>query len=235
MKPNTDLTGGVAVVTGAAGGVGLALALHAADQGMMVALADTDEYMLAAAVEQVRAKNVKAIAVHTDMLDFAAVRELARRSAAELGPPWLVCNNPGVSIEVNLWGVINGVQAFAPGMVERGGGHIVNIVAAQLFGIRREAPYVAAMHAMVGLSEALYRELDSMGSRVGVTLVSPPLVRTHIVGLENLKAGPSVMRDFPLNALSPEEIAEKVFAAVATRRFLVCTVWNRSWSSCAHA
>jgi hypothetical protein len=75
MTSNPDLTGRVAVVTGAARGVGLALALHAADRGMMVALADIDEYMLAAAVEQVREKNVKAIAVHTDMLDFAAVRD----------------------------------------------------------------------------------------------------------------------------------------------------------------
>jgi NAD(P)-dependent dehydrogenase (short-subunit alcohol dehydrogenase family) len=73
MTPNPDLTGRVAVVTGAARGVGLALALHAADRGMMVALADIDEYMLAAAVEQVREKNIKAIAVHTDILDFAAV------------------------------------------------------------------------------------------------------------------------------------------------------------------
>jgi NAD(P)-dependent dehydrogenase (short-subunit alcohol dehydrogenase family) len=185
----------------------------------MVALADTDEYMLAAAVEQVSEKNAKAIAVHTDMLDFAAARELAQRSAAELGAPWLVCNNPGVSVDVNLWGVVNGVQAFAPGMFERGGGHIVNIVAAELFGMPGAAPYVAAMHAIVSLSEGLYRELDSMGSRVGVSLVCPAPVRTQIVAPENQKADPSMMRDVPLKALSPEEIAEEVFTAVATRRF----------------
>jgi NAD(P)-dependent dehydrogenase (short-subunit alcohol dehydrogenase family) len=190
MNQNTDLTGRVAVITGAARGVGLALALHAADRGMMVALADIDAYMLAAAVEQVRAKSVKAIAVHADLFELAAVGELARRSADELGAPWLVCSNPDVSIEVNVRGIINGVQAFAPGMVRRGEGHIVNIVAAELFGIRGTAPYVAAMYAMVGLSEALYRELDSMGSRVGVTLVCPELVRTQIVAPDNQKAGP---------------------------------------------
>ena len=110
-----------------------------------MAFADKDEVWLDAAVEQVRAKDVEAIAVHDDMLDFPAALELARRSAAELGQPWLVCNNPGVSLQVNLWGVIDGVQAFAPEMIERGGGHIVNIVAGALFGLRGAAPYVAAV------------------------------------------------------------------------------------------
>ncbi len=111
MKANTDLTGRVAVITGAARGIGLALALHAADKGMRLALADRDEDALIAAVEQVRAKDVAAIAIHGDMFVCDAVRELARRSAAELGPPWLVCNNPGVSIQMNVWGVIHGVQS----------------------------------------------------------------------------------------------------------------------------
>jgi short-subunit dehydrogenase len=222
MKPHTDLSARVAVIIGAARGVGLALALQAADRGMKVALADGDEYVLAAAAEQVRAKGVETIAVQGDMRDFATVGELARRTAAELGPPWLVCNNPGVSIEVNLWGVINGVQAFAPDMANRGGGHIVNIVAAELFGIRGAAPYVAATQAIVGLSEELYRELDLRRSRVGVTLVCPALVKTNITDAPDYqKATPSVMGDVPLNALPPEEIAEAIFAAMAVRRFRV--------------
>ena len=222
MKPNAELTGRVAVVTGAAGGVGFALALQAADRGMRVALADKDEYALGAAVEQVRAKHVDAIAVRADMLDFAAVQKLARRSTAELGPPWLVCNSPGVSIQVNLWGVINGVQAFAPDLVKRGGGHVVNVVAAELFGTRGAPPYVAAAHAIVGLSEALYRELDLMGSQVGVTLVCPALVNTNIGDTpEYQKGGPSAPFDFAVGTMPPERMAEEIFAAVATRRFRV--------------
>jgi NAD(P)-dependent dehydrogenase (short-subunit alcohol dehydrogenase family) len=220
MRPNTDLTGKVAVITGAAGDIGFALALYAADRGMMVALADENEYLLAAALERVKAKDVEAIAVHSDMLDLASLRELARRSAAELGPPWLVCINPGVSIEVTLWGVINGVQVFAPDMVERDGGHIVNIAAAEVFGIRGAATDAAITHAIVGLSESLYRELDSMGSRVGVTLVCPALGKTTIASAPKYQSSvPPSMRYVPLNYLPPEEVAEQIFAAVDARSF----------------
>jgi NAD(P)-dependent dehydrogenase (short-subunit alcohol dehydrogenase family) len=230
MGPKTDLTGKVAVITGAARDIGLALALYAADRGMMVALADENEYLLAAALEKVKAKDVEAIAVHSDMLEFAALGELARRSAAELGPPWLVCNNPGVSIEVTLWGVINGVQVFAPDMVERDGGHIVNIAAAEVFGIRGAAPDVAITHAIVGLSESLYRELDSMGSRVGVTLVCPALGNTTIASApEYQNSAPPSMRYVPLNSLPPGEVAEQIFAAVDARNF-----WFRPYTSQPH-
>jgi NAD(P)-dependent dehydrogenase (short-subunit alcohol dehydrogenase family) len=223
MGSKTDLTGKVAVITGATRDIGLALALYAADRGMMVALADENEYLLAAALEQVKTKDVEAIAVPGDMLDFAALCELARRSAAELGPPWLVCNNPGVSIEATLWGIINGVQIFAPDMAERDEGHIVNIAAAEMFGTRGAAVDAAITHAIVGLSESLYRELDSMGSRVGVTLVCPALGNTNIASAPDYQNSvPPSMRYVPLNSLPPEEVAEQIFAAVAARRFWFC-------------
>jgi NAD(P)-dependent dehydrogenase (short-subunit alcohol dehydrogenase family) len=220
MKPKTDLTGKVAVITGAARDVGLALALHAADRGMMVALCDENEYLLAAALEQVRLKNVAAIAIPSDRVDIATFCELARRSAAELGPPWLVCNNPGVSIEVTLWGIINGVQVFAPGMVERDQGHIVNIAAAEVFGTRGAAPDAAITHAIVGLSKSLYRELDSKGSQVGVTLVCPALGNTSIASAaECLDSALPSRRYVALNSLSPEEVAKQIFSAVEARSF----------------
>jgi NAD(P)-dependent dehydrogenase (short-subunit alcohol dehydrogenase family) len=230
MGPKTHLTGKVAVITGAARDIGLELALYAADRGMMVALTDQNEYLLAVALEKVKAKEVEAIAVHSDVLDFAALCELARRSAAELGPPWLVCNNPGVSIEVTLWGIINGVQVFAPDMVKRDGGHIVNIAAAEVFGIRGAAPDLAVRHAIVGLSESLYRELDSVASRVGVTLVCPTLGNTTIASApEYQNAAPASMRYVPLNSLPPEEVAEQIFAAVDARSF-----WFRPHTSQPH-
>jgi NAD(P)-dependent dehydrogenase (short-subunit alcohol dehydrogenase family) len=220
MGPETDLTGRVAVITGAACEIGLALALHAADRGMMVALADDDEYLLSAALEQVRAKHVEAIAIQSDMLDFASVSEVARRSAGELGPPWLVCNSPGESLEVNLWSVINGVRVFAPDMVKRGGGHIINIAATELLGTRAAAPSVAAKHAIVGLSQALYRELDFKGSHVGVTLVCPPRVATDLTSATE-NGVPPLLHDVLLEVMLTKELAERIFAAVALRRFWV--------------
>jgi NAD(P)-dependent dehydrogenase (short-subunit alcohol dehydrogenase family) len=227
-------------------GIGLALALQAADKGMKVALADVDECLLAAAVEQVKAKDVAAIAVRTGVSDPAAVRMLARRTEAELGPPWLVCNNSGVSesepvreftprnlqwvVDVNLWGVINGVQVFAPDMVKRDGGHIVNIASADMFGIPGAAAYVAATHAIMGLSESLYRELDSIGSQVGVTVVCPTLVNTNVTSANHalpgarkserpVHSGSPTVRDASPTFLPPDELAERIFAAVAARRF----------------
>jgi NAD(P)-dependent dehydrogenase (short-subunit alcohol dehydrogenase family) len=220
MPPKTDLTGKVAVITGAARDLGLALALYAADRGMKVALADGNEYLLAAALEKVKAKDVAAIAVHSDMLDFTALNELARRCAAELGPPWLVCNNPGVSIEATLWGVINGVQVFVSDMVERDGGHIVNIAATEVFGNRNAVSDAAITHAIVGLSESLYRELDLRGSRVGVTLVCPALGKTIIASAPAYQnSAPPSMRYVPPSSMPPEEVAEQIFAAVDARRF----------------
>jgi NAD(P)-dependent dehydrogenase (short-subunit alcohol dehydrogenase family) len=246
MTPRTDLKGKVAVMIGAASGIGLALASRAAEQGMKVALVDAEECLLAAALEQVKAKDAGAITVRTDIADADAVRMLARRIEAELGPPWLVCNNSGLSqlgpdrkltsahlkwsIGVNLWGVINGVQVFTPGMVERDAGHIVNIASADLFGAPGAAPYVATTHAIVGLSESLYRELDAVGSQVGVTVVCPALINTSVTRATRYrpaahKAGrwvhsrPPLEREAPLNVLPAKEFAEQIFAAVTGRRF----------------
>jgi NAD(P)-dependent dehydrogenase (short-subunit alcohol dehydrogenase family) len=240
MEPKTHLKGTVAVITGGASGIGLALALRAADEGMQVALADVDERMLDAALEQVRAKDVAAIAVRTDVSDSAAVRTLAGRTEAELGPPWLVCNSSGVSpfgvgrchtpaslksvINENLWGVIHGVQCFAPGMVERGAGHIVNIAFGDLFGIPGAAPYVATMHAIVGLSESLYRELDVMGSQVGVTVVCPAPVNASVTSATHNPSGPR-------NVQPPAELVERIFTAVTTRRFWLFTQFSRGTES----
>jgi NAD(P)-dependent dehydrogenase (short-subunit alcohol dehydrogenase family) len=246
MRPRTDLKGKVAVMIGGASGIGLALASRAAEQGMKVVLADAEECPLAAALEQVKAKDVGAITVRTDIADADAVRTLARRIEEELGPPWLVCNNSGLSqlgpdrkltpadlkwsIGMNLWGVINGVQVFTPGMVERDAGHIVNIASTDLFGAPGAAPYVATTHAIVGLSESLYRELGAVGSQVGVTVVCPALVNTSVTIATRdrtaaHKAGrgvhfrPPLAREAPPNVLPIEEFAEQIFAAVTGRRF----------------
>jgi len=213
----TDLTGKVAVVTGAGNESGLALALHAADRGMKVALADSDPSLLRAAHERVKAKHVETLADCTQQFDLAAVRKLARRIEAELGPPWLVCNSGGATIESNLWAVINGVQVFTPGMVMRATGHIVNIASEDLFCIRGAAVDIAVGHAIVGLSESLYRELDSIRSPVGVTVVCPAPINTNVTDASRPMRLPA--RDAGLRVVPPEELAQRIFAAIERREF----------------
>jgi NAD(P)-dependent dehydrogenase (short-subunit alcohol dehydrogenase family) len=246
MVPMIDLRGRVAVIVGGARDTGLALALRAAEAGMRVALADSHEHLLTAALMHVGTMNVEAITVRTDISDLTAVRTLAQRVEAELGPPWLICNCPGPTnfascqeltpaelkwmIDLNLWGVTNGVQVFAPNLIKRGGGHIVNIASAGTFGIPGTAPYVASTQAIVGLSESLYRELDRLSSQVGVTVVCPEPVNTILTSATDDAPGvrdpdrparsvAHPAREFPRDVPSPDELAEQIFAAVRQRRF----------------
>jgi NAD(P)-dependent dehydrogenase (short-subunit alcohol dehydrogenase family) len=218
-RPKVDLSGKVALITGAGSEFGLALALLAAHRGMKVALADADPVMLTAVHEIIRSKAVETLAECTEPSDLAALQQLACRIEEELGPPWLVCNSAAAStIESNLWGVVNGVQVFTPGMVMRGAGHMVNIAAEELFGIRGAAVDIAVRHAIVGLSESLYRELDSMRSQVGVTVVRPSSMDISLKGISSM---PVLARKENMRLLPLDEIAEQIFAAIQTREFWV--------------
>lgn len=244
-----NLAGRVAVITGAASGIGLGLALRAAQAGMKIALADIEAPALEKAVALVKAHGVAAIGVKTDVSSMASVQELARRVEAELGAPWLVINNAGVAkpgltwklseadwkwvFDVNLNGVLHGILTFVPGLVERDSGYVVNVAsAAGLLGIPGGAPYVASKHAIVGMSESLYRELRATKSAVEVSVVCPALVNTNIAHSERNRPGqnvapqpmeglPPIPADVPLNVLQPEDIAEHVFAGIANRRFWI--------------
>lgn len=190
--------GQVAVVTGSASGLGLALAQECATRRMRLVLADVEADALAAAVATIEATGAEAIGVRTDVRFSAEVDALAAATLDRFGRVDVVCNNAGVStlgprmwevpladwewvLRVNLGGVINGIRAFVPHFVAQGTGHVVNT--ASMAGVSvppMHGPYLASKHAVVALSESLALELSSVAPEVGVTVVCPGVVATNI-------------------------------------------------------
>ena len=193
-----DLRGRTAVVTGGGSGIGRGLALTFASEGMNVAVVDVEEDKAEAVAGEARAKGVKAIAAKVDVTDRGQMAAFAKRVASELGGCDLLCNNAGVltfksaqetsdadwdwTLGVNLYGVINGVQAFLPGMLASGrGGHIVNTASiAGLFSGATGglAAYTTSKFAVVGFTESLAADLAGTG--IGVSVLCPGGVATQI-------------------------------------------------------
>ena len=189
----------VAVVTGAASGIGLALAGRLAAEGMKVVMADIEAAPLAAAVEGLRRQGAAVLATRVDVSSPDDVERLARETYEAFGAAHVLCNNAGVAVigavhehtladwqwvvNVNLWGVIHGVRAFLPRMLAGGDeGHIVNT--ASMAGLTT-APFMSVYdvtkHGVVALSEAMYKEAQVTGSPVGVSVVCPGLIDTNIM------------------------------------------------------
>ena len=188
--------GRVAVVTGAASGIGLAMANAFAAAGCSVVLADVQADALEAAATEVAAQGVDTLAVVTDVSKADQVEALAAATMERFGAVHVVCNNAGVGgagdpwigpietwewvIGVNLWGVVHGIRAFLPHIVLSGGGHIVNT--ASMLGLYPgfSAPYDATKHAVVAISEGLYSSMKDAQLPVGVSCLCPGWVRTGI-------------------------------------------------------
>ncbi|WP_316397160.1 SDR family NAD(P)-dependent oxidoreductase [Bradyrhizobium sp. 33ap4] len=235
----SDLKGKVAVITGAGGGIGLALALEAARRGMKVALADVGEEALVSARDQVEAIGVSATALKTDVRNMADIEALRLQATDRLGQPWLVCNNAGVAkialtwetseadwrrlIDINVWGVINGIRSFLPGLRARKSGYILNTASVGgLLSMPANAAYVASKHAVVGLSETLYRELKADNSGVGVSVLCPALVKTAIAGTREVDGKKVSAIDSP-HAMEPADVARITFDAIETGQFWILT------------
>lgn len=192
--------GKVAVVTGAASGIGLALANAFAAAGCSVVLADVQEDALAAAAIEVGSHGVDTLTVVTDVSKMDQVDALAAATMERFGAVHIVCNNAGVGgagdpwvgpietwewvIGVNLWGVIYGVRAFLPHIVMSGGGHIVNTASIAGLYPGFAPPYDATKHAVVAMTEGLYTSLQAAEMPVGVSCLCPGWVKTGIAESE---------------------------------------------------
>lgn len=216
---------GAAVVTGAAAGIGYALAARCAADGMPLVVADVDPAALDDAARRLGEMGATVLAVPTDVTDPASVEALAECSWERFGAVALVCNNAGVGpggvaweipesvwrwvIDVDLWGVVNGVRAFVPRLVEQGHGHVLNTSSvAGLVGTHGMAPYSAAKHAVIGLSQSLRRDLELAGSPVAVTVLCPGMTRTRMN--ESGRAWPSArLGPPPAGGLEPSHPATR--------------------------
>jgi len=245
------LRGKTAAVTGAASGLGRAMALAFADEGMNLALADVDEKGLVLTKEQIEKKGMKASSMRVDVSKGADVDAFA----ASLKEVHVVCNNAGVSpvgplwentpadwqwaLGVNLWGVIHGVRAFVPRLVAQGEGHVVNTASvAGLISPPGMGIYNVTKHAVVALSESLYHDLRVQGSPVGVSVLCPAYVPTGISNSERNRpqelANPALSeRQMALKQnlrkavssgkLTADDVARAVVAAIKENHFYILT------------
>jgi NAD(P)-dependent dehydrogenase (short-subunit alcohol dehydrogenase family) len=241
-----QLTGKVAVVTGAGSGIGEGIVRAMAAAHMRVVVADIDIAKAEQVAADIAGEGGEALAVRVDVSDFDSVVALRDATLAHFGAVHLLCNNAGVwlgammaeadlkdwqfLINVNLYGVIHGVKAFLPGMIEQGEGHIVNT--ASMGGLISGPPeglYTTTKFAVVGLSEALLMEVAEHG--VGVSVLCPGLVNTNLItqsfavrpddlnsGIDHNQPAPDVA-----SGIAPAAVGEQVVDAVREGGFYVIT------------
>ena len=240
----------VAVVTGAASGIGLGVAERLLAEGMKVVMADLEQETLEGEIARLSAAGGDVLGVRCDVRDAGEVKGLAEKTLSHYGGVHVVMNNAGVApigpmlettaddwrwvFDVNLMGVVHGVLAFGPILKEAGTGHIINtaseagLVTNPILGM-----YCASKHAVVGLSESLYRELE--GSGVGVHVLCPNLVKTKIFHSErNREDAPdmtpsqtaftgSLRETLDAMGITTEKVAGDVVDAMRHDRFWILT------------
>ena len=245
--PIADLADKTCFITGAASGIGRAVAIAAARRGAVLYLTDRSEAALAEVAETIRASGGR-VALHRafDVTDLAAVRSFADAVHAETPAVDVVMNVAGIAIwgpveklehhhwqraiDVNLMGPIHVIETFLPPMVAAGrGGHLVNVSsAAGIVALPWHAAYSASKYGLRGASEVL--RFDLARHRIGVSVVVPGAVKTPLVNTVEIagvdRQDPRVEKwvgRFAGHAVSPEKAAAKILAGVARNRYLIYT------------
>jgi NAD(P)-dependent dehydrogenase (short-subunit alcohol dehydrogenase family) len=257
-----DFAGKVAVVTGAASGIGLGLARTFVRAGMSVAMCDIRPEPLAAARKQVQPLGQgRVMTFETDVSSADSVERTAKAIENEFGKIHVVCNNAGVVLRgllmekiddetwdwvigTNLYGAIHGIQSFVPRIRSHGeGGHIVNTasMAGLQVGNRQTGAYAASKFAVVALSEALAKDLDGTG--IGVSVLTPAGVATEgyrsSAELRGSRGGPNLYPDEPEDlkaGLHPDQVGRRVLDGIrAGQFFLITHPETRPWLEQRHA
>ena len=238
-------TGQVAVVTGAASGIGRALAAAFGSRGLAVMLSDVDPAALEATVAELVAAGCRASGFRCDVSDVREVEGLRDHALATFGRIDVICNNAGVVIpfaplwettsadwewiqSVNLRGVFNGIRTFVPLLLVQGSGHVVNT--ASMAGVAagpNNGPYTASKHAVVSLTETLAADLERAGVDIGATVLCCGVTRTGIFesGSRDRPSGvipQSKSRPFD-DALDPADVARLTIDAMEAGRLYAFT------------
>jgi NAD(P)-dependent dehydrogenase (short-subunit alcohol dehydrogenase family) len=251
-------SGRVAVVTGAASGIGRALAEAFAGAGSAVVVADLDGTEAEVVAAGIRASGGEAEAIKVNVADAAAVDKLAAATLERFGHVDVLCNNAGVStfnllrdqtledwrwvFDVNLWGVVHGLQSFVPIMRNQGTpGHIVNTasIAGLLSGVAFIGPYSATKVAVVSISETLSQELALDQIPIGVSVLCPSSVDTRVMesergrpaelGVEHRTEAAETVRLAIRGSFTgpagktPAQVAVRVLEAIRAGRFWIIT------------
>ncbi len=196
----SNLMGKTAVITGAANGIGLAIAERLLKAGMKVVIADIDPDSIDKQVSRLKSEGYSVEGKVTDVTSESSVRELAEFTISQFGNIHILCNNAGIGggaaddkslweasisdwkwvLDINVWGVIHGIRVFTPLMLAHGQeGHIINTAskAGLIFGT---SLYSTSKHTVIALTEALYAQLKQVNSKLTVSVLCPGAVNTNL-------------------------------------------------------
>ena len=261
----TEFDGKVAVVTGAASGIGRAMCEKFASLGMRVVMADVEGDRLRQSAEQIEATGVDVLAVTVDVSRADELSRLAEDTIGRFGKVHVLCNNAGVFaggltwdaigsdwewvLGVNLYGVLHGIRAFVPIMLEQNEpGHVVNTCSmAGLINTPLSGAYNVSKHAALSLTETLYHELRMKQSQVGCSALCPELIRTGIANSDRnrpphlkrpehadtpeMELVEEAIRSSIETGLDPSVMAERVYQGIKQDRFYLLAEEGTNWEA----
>jgi NAD(P)-dependent dehydrogenase (short-subunit alcohol dehydrogenase family) len=261
----TEFDGKTAVVTGAASGIGRALCERFASLGMRVVMADIEADRLRESAKQIEATGANVLAMRIDVSQADELSRLAEATLERFGGVHVVCNNAGVFaggltwdaigtdwewvLGVNVYGVLHGIRAFVPIMLEQNEpGHIVNTCSmAGLISTPFSGAYNVSKHAALSLTETLYHELRMKASPVGCSALCPELIRTGIAnsdrnrpahlkrpddaGTPEMELVENAIRTTIETGLDPAVMAERVHQGIKTDRFYLLAEEGTNWDA----